>query len=633
MLEKQRPRGTVVVSVVVAVALLVAALAAMFPIAAAAPSSAGIHSAGSEVRAPATPSAACGQTPIPLGSASAYGVLAGSTVTSTGAATLTGDLGLSPGSAVTGFPPGKITGTENVDNLAAKGAEANLTIAYNNATPASRANCPVTLTDGENLAGLTLAPGLYWSAKTLEIEGGSLTLSGGGNPNAVFVFQLGSALTTTSGSKVILTNGAQSGNVFWQVGSSATLGTTSVLQGTILAADSISMLTGSVLNGRALAESGEVSLEGSTITVPTPTTSTTYAVTFTETGLAAGTSWSVGFGGVSAASTTTTIGFSVESGTFQYAINVVGYAASPSTGSLSVDGAATGQTIVCTAASSGDYGVTFTEAGLTAATNWSVTLNGAALTSDATTIAFTMGGGTYEYTVGAISNFTASPTLGTVEVNGAPASVPIAFTAGTPSTYSVTFSESGLAPGSSWSITFGGVPGSSTTTTMAFIVVAGTFQFTAVATGYAADPSSGTVPVNGAGAHQAVVFTAIGPGPETFSVTFTESGLASGTSWSVTLNQVQQNSSTSTLVFQQVNGTTAYTVGGAAGYTESPAAGNVNVSGAGSNQALVFTSMNGGGGGTSSSTSVPAWEWALLAIAAVGVVAGIALAISRRNRA
>ncbi|MCI4324042.1 MAG: DUF3494 domain-containing protein, partial [Thermoplasmata archaeon] len=189
MSKKHLSRGNIVLSVLVAFAMLFAVLAGIFPIGTGTSSPAGVRSAGSGGVGSPTPTATCGQSDIPLGSSASYGVLAGSTVTSTGATSLTGDLGLSPGSAVTGFPPGKITGTENVGNLAAKGAEANLTIAYNNATPASRANCPVTLTDGENLAGLTLAPGLYWSAKTLEIEGGALTLSGGGNPNAVFVFQ------------------------------------------------------------------------------------------------------------------------------------------------------------------------------------------------------------------------------------------------------------------------------------------------------------------------------------------------------------------------------------------------------------------------------------------------------------
>ncbi|MCI4324138.1 MAG: DUF3494 domain-containing protein, partial [Thermoplasmata archaeon] len=450
--------------------------------------------------------------------------------------------------------------------------------------------------------------------------------------NAVFVFQLGSALTTTSGSKVILTNGAQSGNVFWQVGSSATLGTTSVMQGTILAADSISLLTGSVLNGRAMAESGEVSLEGSTITVPTTSSSiTTYAVTFTESGLPAGTSWSVTFGGVSAGAMSTTIDFSVESGTFPFTVTVQGYAATPPTGNLVVNGAATGQAIVCTAVSSTSYAVTFTEAGLTVGSNWSVTLNGAALNSITATIQFTLEGGTYAYTVGGVSNFTADPVSGSVEVNGGPAAVQIAFSAGAPSTIGVAFTESGLAPGMNWSVTFGGVPSSSTTTTINFLVGAGSFQFSAAAIGYSASPATGTVPVSSSPAHQAIVFTAVGPGPETFSVTFTESGLAAGTTWSVTLNQVQENSSTATVVFVQVNGTIAYTVGTSTGYSESPASGNVSVRGAASDQAVVFASMTPGSG-AASSTSFPWWGWAILALAAVGAVAGISIAVARRNR-
>jgi hypothetical protein len=119
-----------------------------------------------------------------------------------------------------------------------------------------------------NLGGQTLTPGLYKSGTSLEISSGDLTLDGQGDANAVFIFQMGSTLVTTSARQVILTNGAQAANIFWQVGSSATLGTTSVFKGNILALASISFMTGATLDGRALAQTGGVTFDGNTVTMP-----------------------------------------------------------------------------------------------------------------------------------------------------------------------------------------------------------------------------------------------------------------------------------------------------------------------------------------------------------------------------
>jgi hypothetical protein len=221
----------------------------------------------------ATAASTAGQTPVALGSAGAFGVLAGSTVTSTGGTTVNGDLGVSPGTAVSGFfaidgGPGTVTGTIHAGDAAAAQAQTNLTVAYNDA--AGRTVGAVTVAG--DLGGQTLTPGLYRSTSSLAISSGDLTLDAQGDANAVFIFQMASTLTTTTGRQVILSGGAKAVNVFWQVGSSATLGTTSVFKGNILAFTSITVTTGAAVEGRLLARNGAVTLDANTITTPNSAT-------------------------------------------------------------------------------------------------------------------------------------------------------------------------------------------------------------------------------------------------------------------------------------------------------------------------------------------------------------------------
>jgi hypothetical protein len=204
------------------------------------------------------------QAPVTLGSTANFAVLAGSTVTSIGATDVTGDLGLWPGSSVAGFPPGKVNGNKHVADPAAKTAQGDLTTAFNDA--AGRSTAPVSISG--NIGGQTLAPGLYKSTSGLEISSGDLTLDGQGDPNAVFIFQMATTLITTAGRQVVLIGGAQAANVFWQVGTSATIGTSSGMKGTIMADQSISIKTGATLQGRALARIGGVTLQGNVIVVP-----------------------------------------------------------------------------------------------------------------------------------------------------------------------------------------------------------------------------------------------------------------------------------------------------------------------------------------------------------------------------
>jgi len=199
---------------------------------------------------------------ISLGSSSTIAVLAGSSVTSTGATNITGDLALSPGTSVGGFPPGILTGTQHINDNIATQAKLDLTAAYNDA--AGRTATDIVTLSG-NIGGLTLTPGLYKSTSTLAISSGDLTFDAKGNADAVFIIQIASSLTTTSGRKVILSGGAVASHIFWQVGSSATFGTTSVFKGTVLAMQSITFDTGASLNGRALARTGAVVMAGNTI--------------------------------------------------------------------------------------------------------------------------------------------------------------------------------------------------------------------------------------------------------------------------------------------------------------------------------------------------------------------------------
>jgi hypothetical protein len=212
------------------------------------------------------------QPPVGLGTADSFAVLAGSTVTNTGPSVINGDLGLAPGTAVPGFPPGLVNGTIHVADAVAVQAKTDLVTAYNDAAGRLPA-----LAIPADLGGLTLTAGVYKSASSLGLTG-ALTLDAQGNPNAVFVFQAGSSLTTASASKVNLINGAQPCNVFWQVGSSATLGTTTAFAGNILALQSISMNNAVTLQGRAFARNGAVTLINDTINIArcaTPTGGTT----------------------------------------------------------------------------------------------------------------------------------------------------------------------------------------------------------------------------------------------------------------------------------------------------------------------------------------------------------------------
>ncbi len=204
---------------------------------------------------------------INLGTAGSYAVLAGSAVTNTGATTLNGNLGVSSGCAISGAGTMTVSGATNACNAAALKAQSDLTAGY---LTAKNLTSTGNLT-GTDLGGLTLTTGVYSFTSSADLATG-MTLTLEGKPGALFVFQIGTALTTGSGSSVIFINSLTGKpmtdpNIFWQVGSSATLGTSTAFEGNILALASITLNTSaSITCGSALAQTGAVTLQGNTIT-------------------------------------------------------------------------------------------------------------------------------------------------------------------------------------------------------------------------------------------------------------------------------------------------------------------------------------------------------------------------------
>jgi hypothetical protein len=209
----------------------------------------------------AWPIAALAATLPRLGTASNFAVLAGQAITNTGATTINGDVGLSPNgsSSVTGFPPGIINGGTHYADAVALQAKNDLVTAYND----TAGQTPFVDLTGQDLGNKNLSPGTYRFSSSAQLTG-PLTLSGFG----IYIFQIGSSLTTASGSRVVLTNNAQACGVFWQVASSATFGTTTAFEGTVMALASITMNTQATLIGRALARNAAVTLDTNTITRP-----------------------------------------------------------------------------------------------------------------------------------------------------------------------------------------------------------------------------------------------------------------------------------------------------------------------------------------------------------------------------
>jgi hypothetical protein len=252
---------------------------------------------------------------------------------------------------------------------------------------------------------------------------------------------------------------------------------------------------------------------------------------------------------------------------------------------------------IITGGSGGGYGVTFTETGLPTGTNWAVTLNGVQLSSTSTSIAFTEPNGTYSYTVGPVPGYAAAVDSGSVTVNGVGLERGVVF-APVSGPYSVIFSETGLPAGGEWYVNVTG-QGSvvSSTTSAALQLANGTYPFTVASANkqYAPSPARGSIEVSGTAASESVTFTL-----ETYPVSYAESGLPSGASWSVTVAGTTHTSTTATVAFMEPNGTYAYSVGSTGGFGPNPANGTVTVVGGAQTIpvsyakvfALIFTASN-----------------------------------------
>ncbi|MCW2979965.1 MAG: hypothetical protein JWO14_1692 [Solirubrobacterales bacterium] len=230
---------------------------------------------------------AANAAPVGLATAQPFVVLGGAGVTNSGSSVLNGDLGVTPGTSLSGFgAPAVVNGATHANDAVAAQAQADLTTAYNVA--AGQPIAPGNELTGVDLGGLTLSPGAYGYSTSAQLTG-QLTLDAHGDPNAQFVFVIGSTLTTASASSVVLTNGASPCNVFWKIGSSATFGSGTAFEGNVMALTSISLNSGVTVLGRALARNGEVTLINDVLTLPGCATETSTTPTETVTSTSAGT--------------------------------------------------------------------------------------------------------------------------------------------------------------------------------------------------------------------------------------------------------------------------------------------------------------------------------------------------------
>jgi flagellar basal body-associated protein FliL len=337
---------------------------------------------------------------------------------------------------------------------------------------------------------------------------------------------------------------------------------------------------------------GSFTVNGSNVSISVTFHLVTYKMTFTETGLPSG-YWYVNITGQQSSgpipSSQASYSLSLPNGSYSYTVSTGNKEYKPSySETFTVNGASVSESITFSEVT---YTITFTESGLPSGTTWNVTLNGVKSSSTASSITFKEPNGTYSYTIGIYNGYSASPYLGTITVNGANVNILITFTQ---VKYSVTFTESGLSSGTSWSVTLNGLTETSTNATLTFNEPNGTYSYVISGiSGYRTNSYSGIIDVNGNPVSISTIWTTI-----TYQITISETGIPTGTSWSATLTgttfngqyiNVTLSSTTNTLTFNEPNGSYSYIIHLPSGYQSNNAKGPVNVSG--SSETATFTAQ------------------------------------------
>jgi hypothetical protein len=380
--------------------------------------------------------------------------------------------------------------------------------------------------------------------------------------------------------------------------------------------------------------SGTIPYTGTNTTVTISFARALYNVTFQESGLPSGTLWSVTLNGTTLDNTTSgssgSVTFSEYDGSYSYSIGAVtNYNAAPSSGTRVVSGSSVVVAIAFTHVPV-PYLVTFTETGLTAGVSWQVTLGPNTESSTNDTIVFSEFNNSYIYTIPNEDGYTPTPSAGTVLVAGLDQNVNVVFSAAPVGTYVVTFEATGLTTGTNWSVTLSSTSGSAThysgnTATVTFEEPNATYTYTInTVPGYKVEQESGTVQVAGGPQLVNVTFA-----PATYTITFTETGLATGTNWSVTIGTSTHNSTGTTVTFLEVDGTYNYQIGAVQGYSVTASTGSITLTGAATGATIAFTST---GPSSTSSSGLSTLDWALIGIVIAIIVIVLIVALAMRGR-